>query len=194
MIKLFKAYGIYKKVRNAAWKVLIDNEISSLPVDLSKIAQNNEITILKNSDVGELREGEDGISIFDGENWFIVYDDTLESIGYKRLVIAHELGHIFLGHPLYSGIHSQVATAGKPKEEIEADTFAGRLLAPACVLWGLNLHITEDIANVCKISKKAAQARAQRMKILYERNVFLTDPLEKKLYKQFESFLKEFRN
>lgn len=191
---MFKAYGIYKKVRNAAWKILIDNKISSLPVNLSKIAENNGITILKNSNVGELREGEDGISIFDGENWFIVYDDTLESIGYKRIVIAHELGHIFLGHPLFSRVHTQPGSTGKPREETEADTFAGRLLAPACVLWEINLHTSEEIANVCKISKKTAQTRAQRMKILYERDVFLTSSLEKQLYNQFEDFIKTFRN
>ena len=74
--------------------------------------------------------------------------------------------------------------------EQAANRFAADLLAPACVLWGLDLHQAEDIARVCKISIQAAQFRAERMEILYQRNKFLLHPLERAVYRQFEPYIK----
>lgn len=67
--------------------------------------------------------------------------------------------------------------------------FASRLLAPACVLWGLNFHTAEEIAKVCNISITAAQIRAERMDMLYKRNKFLISPLERKVYEQLKGFI-----
>lgn len=186
-------YGVYKKVRNASWQALIDNKVDKLPVDIVQIVCNNGIRLLKNSQAKELRGGEVGISIFDGNQWFIVYDDLLP-IGRKRFTVAHELGHIFLGHPLVAGFHARTATGDKmPKTESEANAFASRFLAPACVLWGLNAHTAADIAKICAISKEAAEIRAKRMAELYKRNMFLTSPLEQQVYKQFERFIEQNR-
>lgn len=186
---MLNSYGLYKKVRGAAWQVLIDNKIDSLPVDILKIATNNEIVVLKNSDADELRQDEVGVSIYNGNEWYIVYDDVLDSVGRKRFTIAHELGHIFLGHPLVAGYHARTINTKIPRTENEADVFASRLLAPSCVLWGLNLRTATEIAEVCKISLQSAQIRAERMRILYEREKFLTHPLEQQVYKQFEEFI-----
>ncbi len=69
--------------------------------------------------------------------------------------------------------------------------FAARLLAPACVLWGLRLHTWEEMADVCAISKPAAINRAARMEELYRRQKFLTSPLEQRVYEQFKPFIDE---
>lgn len=183
------AYGLYKKVRNSAWQILIDNKISALPVDVVAIAVQNGITILKNSDAQELQGGESGVGIYDGESWFIVYDDAAGSLGRARFTIAHELGHIFLGHPLIAGYHRRTAGGNKPQVESEADMFAARLLCPACVLWGLNLRSADEIARACQISKESAVLRATRMKELYVRGKFLTSPVEKQLFDQFKGFI-----
>ena len=190
---MFNAYGLYKKARNAAWQALIDNKISSLPVDVVKIANDNGISILKNSEANELRDGEVGVSLYDGDEWFVIYDDTVRSIGRKRFTIAHELGHIFLGHPLIAGYHKRSVDLNIPSTENEANIFASRLLAPACVLWGLNLHTAEEIAVACNISMSAATNRAERMEELYRRNKFLTSPLEKEVYNQFRDFIEKSR-
>lgn len=190
---MFNAYGLYKKARNAAWQALIDNKISSLPVDVVKIANDNGISILKNSEANELRDGEVGVSLYDGDEWFVIYDDTVKSIGRKRFTIAHELGHIFLGHPLIAGYHKRSVDLNIPSTENEANIFASRLLAPACVLWGLNLHTAEEIAAACNISMSAATNRAERMEELYRRNKFLTSPLEKEVYNQFRDFIEKSR-
>ncbi len=185
-------YGVYKKARNASWQALIDNRVDSLPVDVVQIVRNNGIKLLKDSQAHELRSGEAGISVFDGKQWFIVYDDLLP-LGRKRFTVAHELGHIFLGHPLIAGFHAR-ATGGKlPQTENEANVFASRFLAPACVLWGLNVHTAADISRICEISLEAAGIRAKRMAELYKRNMFLTSQLERRVYNQFASFIEQNR-
>lgn len=66
-----------------------------------------------------------------------------------------------------------------PKYEYEAERFAIGILAPACVLWGLNIHTAaEEISKLCNISITAARIRAQRMELLYKREQeFLEDVL-----------------
>ncbi len=190
---MIKAYGLYKKVRDASWQALIDNNVVSLPVDVIKIANDNGIIILKNSEAQKLSPDETGISIYDGEQWFIIYDDTVANKGRKRFTIAHELGHIFLGHPLIAGFHARTVGGKLPPTENEANIFASRFLAPACALWGLGLRSAADIAKACEISMESAEIRAERMAELYKRQKFLTSPLEKKVYEQFKDFIEENR-
>ena len=102
---------------------------------------------------------------------YIIVDDKL-SIAVQRYSIAHEIGHILLGDGEY-----------------EAERFAIDVLAPACVLWGLNLHTAEDIAHVCNISIPSARIRAERMAVLYDRNMFLSHPLERQVFSQFKDFI-----
>lgn len=183
-------YGIYKDVRDAAWQCLLDFEITALPVDLLKIANEAQIKVLKNSEVNILSGGESGICLLDGNAWYLVYDDE-SNIGRRRFTIAHELGHIFLGHSLLKGYHGRTFNTEKPQVERDADMFAARLLAPACVLWGLDIHDAQDIARVCNISKAAAKARAERMAVLYQRQKFLVHPLERKVYAQFGNYIEQ---
>ena len=76
-------------------------------------------------------------------------------------------------------------------QEYEAERFAMNLFAPACVLWGLDIHKAEDIAKICNISKQSAKKRADRMRTLYKRNKFLSSDLEKQVYQQFKKFIEE---
>lgn len=181
-------YGLYQNVRNASWQCLLDYNIKELPVNLLHITRESGIKTIKNSLVNELAPSESGISVRDGSQWFIIYDDD-DAVPRCRFTIAHELGHIFLGHELKKGYYTRTPNLKKPESEKEADMFAARLLAPACVLWGLDLHTTDEIQHVCGISYTAAQARADRMKILYERNKFLTSKLEQKVFENFREFI-----
>ncbi len=185
------AYGMYKQARDAAWQVLIDNNIFSLPVDPVNIAKRNSISVIKDSSVHKLRPSEDAVSFLVRSSWYIVYDDSVSSTGRKRFTIAHELGHIFLGHPLKLGFHARTFSTDKPSVESNADIFASRLLAPACVLWALDLHTPEEISKACNISLSAASVRAERMKTLYSRNKFLISPLEQQVYKNFSAFISQ---
>ena len=91
-------------------------------------------------------------------------------------------------------ISNRDPTPNDDPHETAANQVAARILAPACILWGLNLCKPEEIAQVCDISKQAATFRAERMEILYQRAMFLTSPLERQVYEQFLPFIKEFRN
>lgn len=185
-------YGRYKNARDSAWQCLVDFDITLLPVDLLKITRQAGIKVIKNSKIKELSGGESGACILKGDIWYLVYDDEC-NIGRRRFTIAHELGHIFLGHELVNGYHGRSFNTDKPQSETEADIFASRLLAPACVLWGLDIHDWKDIAKVCSISNAAAKIRAERMAVLYERHKFLTSPLERKAFNQFADFIKEHK-
>ncbi|MGN0700496.1 MAG: ImmA/IrrE family metallo-endopeptidase [Oscillospiraceae bacterium] len=157
-----------------------------------KIARHFDINVVKNSVHDWLKPSQSGISFVteDGE-WVIVYDDS-DSMGRKRFTIAHELGDILLGHPLRDGSqHAQTFDKHRPRVESEADMFAARLLAPACVLWGLGLHNATVISDVCRISYAAARVRAERMKILYEREKFLASPLERQVFEAFKPWIEQ---
>jgi len=186
-------YGIYKGLRDAAWQCLIDHKVDKLPVDVVGIARESGIRVIKNSAVGELQESESGLSFFDGKQWYIVYDDT-NTIERCRFTVAHELGHIFLGHEMIKGYVARTSLAGiKPDIEREADMFASRILCPSCVLWSLDLHTPEEISRFCKVSYTAAKIRAERMAVLYERQKFLTSPLERKVLWNFKEYIKSVK-
>jgi Zn-dependent peptidase ImmA (M78 family) len=192
VIILLKVYGAYANVRDSSWRVLLDYNVHSLPINTVSIACASGISIIKNSEVNELKSTEVGVSILDKKKWYIVYDDTV-SKERIRFTIAHELGHIFLGHPLKLGYHARTIDADKPETEKQADMFAIRLLAPACVIWGLGLHTAEEIQKYFNISYSAAKARASRMQVLYERNKFLQSELERKVYSNFEEYIRTHR-
>ena len=184
-------YGLYKNIQHAAWQCLIDFGIDRLPIDLLKITRAAGIRVVKNSSVNVLQKNENGKSFFDGESWIIVYDDNAP-LGLCRFTVAHELGHILLGHDLCLGRYTQAKEiSGKPKSEQQADMFAQRLLCPACIIWGLNLHTTDEIESYCLVDRRTSALRAQRMGQLYSRNRFLTDPYEKQLYKNFDEYINE---
>ncbi len=181
-------YGIYKKSRNASWQCLIDFKVNTLPVKLSDIAKAADITILKNSKVNFLNSGQSGKTILQNNRFYIIYNDT-EPLRRCRFTIAHELGHIFLGHLLVNTQQYRTFSINDDTES-QANVFARDLLAPACVLHELKILNTKDIAELCNISFEAAEYRSQRMKTLEQRNAWYLSDLERQVYKQFEDFIK----
>ena len=171
-------YSDYKLVRDTAWKCLIECGISDLPVKLSIICRKYNVEIIKNSSLSpnspfRLKPNERATVII--KDRFIIVDDT-ESPQAQRYSIAHELGHLLIGNT----------------NEPMAERFAISLLAPACVLWGCNIRTAQDIASICDISITAAKIREARMTVLYERNKFLTSPLEQNVYENFKEFIERF--
>lgn len=180
-------YNSYKNARDASWYFLIENAISELPVNITPILKSLNIVVRKDV-TGNLRSGERGYSVFEDNFYQIVVPEC--SIPQKRYTIMHEVGHIVMKH-----------IQDKPEYEYEAERFAIDVLAPACVLWGLDIHEPEDIAKLCNISLTSARIRAERMELLYKReqeflqkygrSCFLQSPLEQKVYEQFKSFIEE---
>jgi Zn-dependent peptidase ImmA (M78 family) len=155
---------------------------------VSAIAKTAGIPIIKNSDAKLLKTDESGITIIQNGKFHIIYKDT-EPSKRCRFTIAHELGHIFLGHliintPQYRTFKIQNDT------ESEANVFARDLLAPACVLHELQTLSAAEISKLCNISLEAASYRAERMRELENRNAWYLHPLERQVHKQFEDFIK----
>ena len=185
-------YGKYKNVRNSAWQALLDFNVTKLPISVNSIAKQLGIKVIKNSDIHELQNGERGATILKNEHWYIVFDDT-ESVPVCRFTVAHEIGHILLGHILVSGTKYRTFSK-RDEEEQAADMFAARLLAPACVLHELHATTATEIAKICNISMPAAKNRAERMAILEARNKYYLHPLERQVRQQFEQFIEEYRS
>ncbi len=178
-------YGVYKNARNASWQCLIDCGITELPINPVQVAAHYGI-ICKQATADWLK-GASGQIIAVKDKVYILVNDA-EPHGRQRFTVMHELGHYLLGH-LGDVPMSRSEDECRPEEEQAADKFAVDILAPACVLWGLGLRSAEDIARICEISMQAARFRAQRMELLYQRDVFLSHPLEKKVFEQFGDFI-----
>ena len=187
-------YATYTGIRDSAWKCLLDFNVSSLPVDVLAIAHAANVRVVRNSLANRLEDGEKGKAFTNGHDWIIVYDDT-QPVDVCRFTLAHELGHVFLGHDLkyakYAGIQEFV---GKGKSEKQADAFATRLLCPACILHSLGLTTAEQIAITCRVPLDMATLRADRMRELNKRNQFLTNPLEQEVYKNFRTYRSDHRH
>lgn len=186
------AYKLYKDARDASWRCLIRTGAAELPIKVLKIAGTCGVRVAKDSAVQCLEPEVSGCTLLDESGWQIIYRDS-ENRGRTRFTIAHELGHILLGHELSQDKSGHFRTASDRREpaETQADEFAARLLAPACVLWGLECYEPEDIMRVCDISKEAAQYRSERMKVLRDRGKFLTSPLERQVYEAFRPWIEQ---
>lgn len=127
----------YIKAREMASEILLLQSDNNFPIDLFNLTfkqcsivittfQNySEITDVKIEDLFAQGNGKDGYTIpyIRGNVHVILYNEDVESCGRIRWTIAHEIGHLILGHDQQGEI-----------EEIEADTFASQLLAPQCIL------------------------------------------------------------
>lgn len=180
-------YQSYKNARDASWSLLIDVSISSLPVDIKPILKYLNIKVHKDTNT-QKASNERGYSVLKDNSYHIIVPDC--PIPQKRYTIMHEVGHIVMKH-----------IQDKPEYEYEAERFAIDILAPACVLWGLNIHDPKNIKKLCNISITSAKKRADRMEILYKRerdflikyghSCFLQSQLERQVFRQFRSFIEE---
>lgn len=178
-------YKKYVLARDMAWKVLLDGGVHALPVSASGLCRAMGIRVK----LYEGREDSDGEStILGGEPVILVSRN--KPVPRQRFTVAHELGHILLGHVGKGRLVNREPSPTDNPMEREANVFASRLLAPACVLWGCGVRSAEDIMALCDISRQAAEFRWQRLQTLYEREKFLTSPLEQGVFEQFEAFIK----
>ncbi len=208
-------YNDYKKARDLAWKVLIEMEIKELPVMVSTICNKRGIVLSSYSEglttikrLGFEREHEktDGFSTYRHGKYYIFYDESFANRRI-RFTIAHELGHILLKHlPTCEGIATVINREPSPNDnaiEQQANIFASRLLAPACVLHGLGVSRIGEIESLCQISKTAAKYRSERLKLLTEREKdfvqnrgysnFGMSPLERQVNQQFYEYIQKHK-
>lgn len=195
-------YKDYTMVRDAAWRLLIDCNVIKLPIKITDILQSLNIEIHKYNDnesfisqnnLKELSLTTDGFCLLLHSQPHIFYNGT-KSVERMRFTLAHELGHILLGHISDKPTNRNIEPIdGDNYIEQEANIMASRILAPACVLWGLDVQTPQQIASLCNISLESAKWRHKRLMQLYKRNKFLTSPLEQQVYNQFLEYIKNHR-
>lgn len=196
-------YLNYKQARDAAWEMLMDCNVTELPVDVVKICRHYgwRITNYRSGwkaiealGLTELTKQTDGFCVYSGGNYYIFYDDSKPKPR-QRFTIAHEIGHIMLGHigdRQCTRINREPSAEDAP-EETQANQFAARILAPAWVLHSIHALTPAEIADVCEISMTSATFRSERMRVLEERGRYLSHPLERQVAEQFRSFVDRVR-
>lgn len=185
-------YGKYKQARNASWQCIIDYGINHLPVKINTIIRQSEnIKLCKNSLADMLPDGKSGMTIYKNGVFYIIYND-LDSHARCRFSIAHELGHIFLGHVLVDAPEYKIFSCSND-EESAANVFARGLLAPACILHEIGALSADQIKQVCDISYSAASIRVERMAELERRNKYYLSPTERQVREQFLPFIQEIK-
>lgn len=101
----------------------------------------------------------DGCTIYMPKNdlYIILYNAEITYFEHLNWTLAHEIGHIYLGH-----------TKDSDLEEIEAHYFAAQLLMPDYTLFMTAKEFgkisSEDITEIFGVSPEAAQKRIQTMK------------------------------
>ena len=206
-------YKNYKESRDIAWELLIKYNIGSLPVKISEICRSEGILVRSFGQSRELiralgfeksTQENDGFAVIIEGRGYIFYNEAC-SHQRQRFTVAHELGHFASGDVgEMPTLRNREPSEADADSEHKANVIAARLLAPACVLWGLGVHSAREISELCDISPQAAEWRARRMETLYKReeeflktkgkSCFLLSPLERRVYEQFREYIAEIKN
>ena len=191
-------YSLYQEARNLSWIVLRDCGVNCFPVNLGEICRHYKIKMIPYSNftlwdlVDPQAKKGDGFSLKFENQYYIVFNDFILHSGRTRFTVAHELGHILLGHvetiTFYRNSENDSSTNEK---ETQANIFARDLLMPAAILAALQVHTPEEISTFCNISLQSAQIRAKRMEVLYQRQRFQQHPLERAITQQFDGYIKK---
>lgn len=195
-------YNKYQKSRDLAWQILISHKIKQLPVKVSSICRSMGYYVISyacaydaiiNMGLSDMARKSDGFTC----GGIIFYNEQC-TIQRQRFTVAHELGHILLHGG--QGICNREPSANDNPTEQEANVFASRLLAPACVLWGIGVTNAGQISEICDISMQSAKFRIKRLQELYDRekdfmqkygkSCFLLSSQERAVYEQFYDYIK----
>lgn len=124
-----------------------------------------------------------------GHEYFILYNSDRPIRGEVRWTLAHELGHIVLGH-LDDYTAKQLAHISKEDYrtlEREANAFAAEFLAPASVLYAIGAKDAASIQSACMLSKEASSIREKLFQSIHEG--YYLNATETRIVRRFDSFI-----
>ena len=153
--------------RRTAEAFLRKEGITTLPVDPLAIAESRDILVQPKLDA---EPGVSGMLLRHGNSFGILYATHIQSLGFQRFSVSHELGHYFLeGHidqVLRDGVHaSHAGFVTADPYELEADHFAAGLLMPETPFRAVmndlehGLNAIEALADQCITSRTATAIR-----------------------------------
>ena len=170
----------YQYAREKAIDILVDYGTNSLPISVKKISNNLPFKILFNTyshlmkqhgfsyaEVCGAYKSEDGAVIQNGDEYCILYNDIDRSSQRIRFTLAHELGHIILGHLQFDACLYRLSDCQYDVLEKEANQFASQLLSPEPLIYDIlkKSHSinTSQIRNIFDISYQSADCVLKRM-------------------------------
>lgn len=180
---------------------IAEAKINWLPVDPFQVYKHYKWALYTCAEVEAIYGKKDPFNIqkynidaktFRGQDtgeYITIYDDQhLE--GRIRWTLAHEIGHIRLGH-LLDFAETCLCRGGLTKSkyrvlEREANVFAAEFLAPMAILRFLKLTTAGEIAEFCKTSREAARYREQDFQLYGNTAIYLeADEFFRKQFHQF---------
>jgi len=177
----------YEEIKKTISELLIDYGLNTFPIDVFYLAKRMKIIVEKYSDFPDneqivlLNGSVDGMSYYESDlkEFHIVYND------YKihtriRFTIAHEIGHIVLGHK-----------ESNKKNESEADFFARSLLVPIPIILFKEIKDEEIIIEEFDVSYQVACIVLNNRKSRLESGCKGLKNYEKELLKQFNLYRRE---
>ena len=116
-----------------------ENNLIKYPLDLEELCRKNNWVLLPYPDKNKeefMSISEDGFSVLENGKYVINYNKDVKYKGRElftrvRFTIAHEIGHIVLGHHFFN---KDYYDEFENIIEKQADTFAGNLLVPSIIL------------------------------------------------------------
>lgn len=148
----------YYHATNAAYQLLIEQDVLDLPVNLNKLLMLYQQTTrlmtysqmaakfdMTLGDYNSIVPSEFGFTMKKNKNNYILYN---EEKGYytNRFTIAHEIGHIILEHDIDDSVAKR-----------EANCFARNLLCPAPIIDALNVTTINDYVEWFHVSDLMAE-------------------------------------
>ena len=121
-------------------------------------------------ELGRLVGSPDGFTVFhaDRRQYLVIYNDNwdLDFYGRTRWTLAHELGHIFLGHFENENTRLTALLDGAEQAlyEAEANYFASMLLSYPILVRDVNPRFPEDLMRIFSISHDAAVNRLNSLR------------------------------
>lgn len=187
----------FEKTAIAAARFLIKHDLKILPIDpFSIIARKsnwecmtyNDFALLNELKISEVIDNIgsiDGCAFYDADDdrYLILYNDNKAQIRTIRRItwtMMHEIGHIELDHLKETGeamiTRASLGDDKYQKFEAEAEFFASMILAPLPVLYRLEVSTTNQIMNICGLSKKAAENRLNQLNMrIRQKKIFKDD-------------------
>lgn len=205
------SYDEYKFARDEVWRILAENEVESLPIDVVKLCENDGIEVYSYSNaevlidslhiVRQCREHEFLLLTPAGRK-IILYTDACP-VSYRRFIIAVAYAHFILQHIADSDGREWIFHSFREEENVQAGVFATRLLAPLSVLWGMGVDDAKEIERLCVVPNVTAEKRLERLLAIDERNgewgertgqgsLFLSS-YERAAYRNFSEFIENYR-
>lgn len=140
------------EARHAARKLLKDARVINPAVQINQVLptvkQSFDLTVKGVDDAVFSGKG-DAITQTRGSSVFILFNNARATVR-KRFSVAHEIGHLYLGH-LHGNSGSELDASSNNFDEVEANEFAAHLLIPPEML---RKDVKAGIKDVAELIKR----------------------------------------